>query len=71
MHTQADINKAVQMLGYPAADYSYTPHITLARGEGQAAVIEPFSWITNTIEIRRSGKSQEPHTVFASLKLAN
>ena len=66
---QAAIDRAVRNLGWPAADYAYNPHITLARGAGRAREVPPAGWLAETVEIRRAGKGGEAPGILASFRL--
>ncbi|MYB39786.1 RNA 2',3'-cyclic phosphodiesterase [Candidatus Saccharibacteria bacterium] len=69
LELQAAVDEAVRSLGCKPADYAYNPHITLARGEGEAATVGPVSWPAETVEIRRSARGGRAGEILFSFKL--
>ena len=69
---QNEIDDAARDLDCPAAEYeSYNPHITLGKGKGEARSVEPVSWLVDRLEVRLSGKSDQPHKTLLSFRLAD
>ena len=56
MELQADIDRVALNLGLPSADYSYNPHITLARVKEEPDILQaaPKTWRVDDLEIRQS-----------------
>ena len=56
MELQADINRVALNSGLPPADYSYNPHITLARVQEEPDILQatPKTWRVDDLEIRQS-----------------
>ena len=56
MELQADIDRVALNLGLPSADYSYNPHITLARVQEEPDILQaaPKTWRVDDLEIRQS-----------------